>query len=105
MFDRVVDERAQFINDYQKSTLRGPIVKQFSCSLVFCVLPRHTNKLPDKGFNIFDECGARCKHLFLQEEECSSSSWGVWGGGCDIMYTSSSIANSQRMETEIKVAL
>ena len=59
MFDRVVDERAQFINNYQKSTLRGPIMKQFSCSLVFCVLPRHTNKLPDKGFNIFDECGAR----------------------------------------------
>ena len=86
-------------------------MKQFSCSLVFCVLPRHTNKLPDKGFNIFDECGARWKHLFLQEEECSSSSWGVWGGvggcggGCSIMYTSSSIANSQRMQTEIKVAL
>ena len=29
--------------------------------------------------------------------------WG--GGGCSIMYTSSSIANSQRMQTEIKVAL
>ena len=32
--------------------------------------------MTDKGFNIFDECAARCEHLFPQEEECTSSSWG-----------------------------
>ena len=52
------------------------------------VLTRHTN--------LFDECAARCVHLSLQEEECTSSSWGD-----SKMYTSASIANSQRMLTEI----
>ena len=56
--------------------------------------------MTDKGFNLFDECAARCVHLFPQEEECeeecTSSSWGD-----SEMYTSSSIANSQRMQTEI----
>ena len=50
-----------------------------------------------KGFNIFDECAARCVHLFPQEEECTSSSWED-----SKMYTSDSIANSQRMLTKIK---
>ena len=50
----------------------------------------------DKGFNLFGECTARCVHLFPQEEECISSSWGD-----SKMYTSSSIANLQRMQTEI----
>ena len=49
-----------------------------------------------KGFNILDECAARYEHLFPQEEERNSSSW----EDCK-MYTSSSIANSQRMQTEI----
>ena len=52
--------------------------------------------MTDKGFNLFDECAARCVHLFPQEEECTSSSWGD-----SKMYTSSSIANSQRMQAEI----
>ena len=56
--------------------------------------------MTEKGFNIFDECAAICVHLFPQEEECeeecTSSSWGD-----SKMYTSSSIANSQRMQTEI----
>ena len=51
--------------------------------------------MTDEGFNLFNECAARCVHLFLQEEECTSSSWGD-----SKMYTSSSIANSQRMQTE-----
>ena len=51
--------------------------------------------MTDKGFNLFDECAARCVHLFPQEEECTSCSWGD-----SKMYTSSSIANSQRMQTE-----
>ena len=51
--------------------------------------------MTDKAFNYFDECAARCVHLFPQEEECTSSSWGD-----SKVYTSSSIANSQRMETE-----
>ena len=52
--------------------------------------------MTDKAFNYFDECAARCVHLFPQEEECTSSSWGD-----SKMNTSSSIANSQRMQTEI----
>ena len=52
--------------------------------------------MTNKGFTLFDECAARCVHLFPQEEECTSSSWGD-----SKMYTSSSIANSQRMQTEI----
>ena len=52
--------------------------------------------MTDKGFNLFDECAARCVHLSPQEEECTSPSWGG-----SKMYTSGSIANSQRMLTEI----
>ena len=46
----------------------------------------------DKGLNLFDECAARCVHAAPQE--CTSSSWGD-----SKMYTSDSIANSQRMLT------
>ena len=52
--------------------------------------------MTDKRFNLFDECAARCSHLGLQEEECTSSSWGD-----SKMYISGSIVNSQRMLTEI----
>ena len=52
--------------------------------------------MKDKGFNLFDKCAAWCVHQFPQEEECTSSSWRD-----SKMYTSSSIANSQRMLTEI----
>ena len=52
--------------------------------------------MTDKGFNLFDEFGAGFVHLFPQEEECTSSSWGD-----SKMYTSGSIANSQRMLNEI----
>ena len=52
--------------------------------------------MTDKSFNRFDECAARCVHLFPQEEECTSSSWGD-----SKMYTSGSIANLQKMLTEI----
>ena len=51
----------------------------------------------DKGSNVFDEWAARCLHLFQQEEECTSSSWGD-----SKMHTSSRIANWHRMQTEIK---
>ena len=64
--------------------------------LIFYVLPRHTNMITDKGFNLFYEFAGRCVHLFPQEEECTSSSW----RDCK-MYTSSSRANSQTMQTEI----
>ena len=60
--------------------------------LFFPVLPRHTSIMTDKGFNLFYECAARCVHLFPQEEECTS-----YFRGDSKMYTSSSIANSQRM--------
>ena len=88
---------AQFINNYQKSRLGGPMAKQsLSCILAFYVLPGHTNIITDKGFNHFDECAARCVHLFPQEEECTSCSWGD-----SKMYRPGIIANSQRMLTEI----
>ena len=48
--------------------------------------------MTDKGFNLFQKCATICAHLFPQEEECTSSSWGD-----SKMYTSGSIANSQRM--------
>ena len=52
--------------------------------------------MTDKGFDHFDECDVRCVHLFPQEKECTSSSW----GGSKV-YTSGSIPNSQRMLIEI----
>ena len=66
---------AQFISNYQKSILGEPMTKQSVLqSCFFCVLPRHTNIIIDKGFDLFNECAARCVHLFPQEEECTSSS-------------------------------
>ena len=52
--------------------------------------------MTDKRVNLFDECIARCVHLFPEEEECTSSSRGERK-----IYTSGSIENSQRMLTEI----
>ena len=52
--------------------------------------------MKEKGFDLFDECAGRCVHLFPQEEECTSSSWGD-----SKMCTSSRIANSQRKQIEI----
>ena len=94
---KLLKKWAQFINNYQKSTLGRPRKKQFVLkSCFFYVLPRHTNKMTDKGFSLFDECASRCVHLPLQEEECTSS----WGNSK--MYTSGSIASSQRVLTEIR---
>ena len=68
----------QFINSNQKSTLGGPMMKQFALqSCFFFVLPRHTNIVTDKGSNFFDECAARYLHLFPQEEECAYFFWGT----------------------------
>ena len=50
-----------------------------------------------KGLNLFDEYAARCVHLFPQEEEYTSSSWGD-----SKMCTPGSIGNSLRMLTKIK---
>ena len=33
--------------------------------------------MTDKEFNLFDECAARCVHLFPQEEQCTSSAMGT----------------------------
>ena len=64
---KVLMKWAQFINNYQKSTLGGPIKKQFALQsrfFFFYVLPRHTNIMTVKVFNHFDECASRL-HLFL----------------------------------------
>ena len=53
--------------------------------------------MADKGLNLFNECAARCVNLYPQEEDCNSSSWED-----SKICTSGSIANSQRMLTEIK---
>ena len=53
--------------------------------------------MADKGLNLFNECAARCLNLYPQEEDCNSSSWED-----SKICTSGSIANSQRMLTEIK---
>ena len=61
----------QFMNNYQNFTLGGPMKKQFLLqSCFFYVLPRHTNKVTDKGFNLF---ASRFVHLSPQEEESTSS--------------------------------
>ena len=57
-------------------------------SCFFNVLTKHTN--------LFGECAARCVHLSLEGEECTSSSWRD-----SKTYTSGSIANSRRILTEI----
>ena len=49
--------------------------------------------MTEKGFNLFHECAARCVHLLPQEEECTSSAM--------LCCTFSSIANSQRIQTEV----
>ena len=85
----------QFISNYQKYTLRKPMKKQVALP-VFYVLPRHNNIMTDKGFIIFDDCGSRSVYLFPHEEKCTTSSWGD-----SKMYTSGSIASSQRILTEI----
>ena len=46
--------------------------------------------------NVFDEYASRCVHISHQEEECTSSFWAD-----SKMYTFGSIANSQRMPTDI----
>ena len=52
--------------------------------------------MTDKGFNLFDECTAICVHLSPQEQECTSSLWED-----SKMYTAGSLANSQRMLSQI----
>ena len=52
--------------------------------------------MTDKRFNLFDGCAAKRVHGFLQEKECTSSSWEDTK-----MYTTGSIENSQKMLTEI----
>ena len=74
----------------------GPMMKQCLAVLLVYVLLRHTNIITDKCFNHFEECATRYEYLFLQEEEYNSSSWGE-----SKMYSSNSIANSQRMQTQI----
>ena len=51
--------------------------------------------MTDKGFSLFEKCVARWVHLFPQEKECTSSSWGN-----SKMCISGTIANSYRMLTE-----
>ena len=63
---------------------------------LFYVLPTPNNIITDKGFNLFDDCAARCAYIFPHEEGCTSSSWGD-----SKMHTSDSIANAQRMLTEV----
>ena len=41
------------------------------------MLPMYSNKMADKGFNIFDECAVRCAHLF--SEESTVHLFFLWG--------------------------
>ena len=70
--------------------------KQFVLILVFYVLTTHINIMTDILFNFFDECATICVRLFPQEEERTSSSRSQ-----SKMYISGSIANSERMLTDI----
>ena len=53
--------------------------------------------MTDKGFNIFDECAARCVHLFPQKKSAPL----LPDGTVKCIDTSTSIANSQRIQAEI----
>ena len=44
------------------------MTKQFVLQSCFLYI---TNLMAYKGFNFFDECAARCVHLFPQKEECT----------------------------------
>ena len=57
-------------------------------------MPRHTNIMTGKGFNVFNECASRCARLSPQEG-CTSSSLG------DSTSSSGSIASSMRLPTKI----
>ena len=89
MFHNVIDEMSPI---HQTSALGGPMKKQFVLrSCIFYVLPRHTNIMTNKGFNLFDKCASRCvHHLPPLEEDCTSFS-----RGDSKVYTSGSIASSQ----------
>ena len=50
------------------------MIKQFVLQSCFYILPSFTNIMTNKGSNPFDECAAKCVHLFPQEDECTSSS-------------------------------
>ena len=90
-FDKVIDEMGPIHQELSKVyTRRTNDEVVCLAALFFSVLPRHANIMIDKGFNLFDECIAGSVHLSPQEEQCTSS-----------LYTSGSIANSQRMLTEI----
>ena len=52
--------------------------------------------MAEKGLNLFDECAAEYVHLYPQEEEWTSSSWGD-----SKMYTPGTVANSHRTPTKI----
>ena len=52
--------------------------------------PYDNNIVAEKGLNLFDECAAEYVHLYPQEEEWTSSSWGD-----SKMYTPGTVANSQ----------
>ena len=52
--------------------------------------------MTDKGSNLCYECAVRCLHLLPQEKSAT-----LLPQGDSKMYTSSSIANLQRMQTEI----
>ena len=63
----------QFINSYQKSAPGRPMTVCLA-ALLSHVLPRHTNILTDKGFNLFDESAARAVLLSPLEEDYTSYS-------------------------------
>ena len=72
----------------------------FSGSLVFYVLRRHTNKMAGKGFNVFNECASRCVHMSPQGEDCISSS-----GGSSKMHTSGRTVHRDCQLKQMKVAV
>ena len=75
MYDEVIDGIGPIHHERSKVYTRMTNYEAISLAvLFFYVLPRHTNIMTDKGFNLFDECAARMCFLFLQEEECIFSS-------------------------------
>ena len=51
-----------------------------------------------KRLCLFDDCAAECVHLYPQEEQCTSSSWGH-----SKTYTPGTTTNSQTDRTPTKI--
>ena len=68
MFDEVIQEMGP-VHQQLSKVYTGRTNGEAVCLAVLFsyILPRHTNMMADKGFNVFDQCADRYVHLFLRK--------------------------------------